>query len=88
MKSKKLSLKSIKVKSFVTEISSQNVKKTVKGGETLGCSIDIGCDPSAGAGPYCSAYCSGIICPATFGTGGPCDGPAPTKNAASQCICL
>ncbi len=31
--------------------------------------------------------CSIFICPVTFGTGGVCDGPAPTRNNASICKC-
>ena len=88
MKKIKLNLDNLKVESIVTDLEKSNVE-TVKGGTggTLGCSIDINCDLSGAGGPWCSAYCSDILCPATFGTGGICDGPAPTRGNESVCIC-
>ncbi len=78
MKNKKLNLKSIEVKSFVTDLSRETVN-TVKGGATLGCSVAHTCN-CTGDGPWETAHCSDQICPVTFGTGGICDGLPPTRE--------
>lgn len=80
MKKKNLNLEVLKVESFVTDLT-KDIVKTVKGGATLGCSAPINCNLSDAGGPYCSAYCSDLICPATFGTGGNC-GPVPSGEGA------
>ncbi|MGB3465874.1 MAG: pinensin family lanthipeptide [Cyclobacteriaceae bacterium] len=74
MKKQKLTLGGLKVESFVTEFESADAN-TVKGGYLTFTNTN----PN-------TQFCSDTSCAVTFGTGGVCDGPAPTKYG-SFCLC-
>lgn len=74
-KKEKLNLSSLKVNSFVTNISKASIVTVKGGGITEDFSVVQCASKNCDNTELQTNICSEVICQATFGTGGPCDKP-------------